>query len=95
MIHVFEVAQSNNTSLLAFSKEEVGDGQAVDPTAAWQNGVSAPWSRRGADSAHQTGSEHGVAGSQCQNQLKVQIKSQDYGPPYCLNTVAVCPPPQP
>lgn len=49
----------------------------------------------GADSAHQTGSEHGVAGSQCQNQLKVQIKSQDYGPPYCLNMVAVCHPPQP
>lgn len=29
----------------------------------------------GADCAHQTGSEHGVAGSQCQNQLKVQTKS--------------------
>lgn len=37
MIHVFEVAQSNNISLLAFSKEEVGDGHAVDPTAAQQN----------------------------------------------------------
>lgn len=54
-----------------------------------------PVNSGGADSAHQTGSEHGVAGSQCQNQLKVQIKSQDYGPPYCLNILAVCPPPQP
>lgn len=34
MIHVFEVARSNNTSLLAFSKKEVGDGHAVDTTAA-------------------------------------------------------------
>lgn len=34
MIHVFEVAQNNNISLLAFLKEEVGDGHTVDPTAA-------------------------------------------------------------
>ena len=54
-----------------------------------------PVNSGGADSAHQTGSEHGVAGSQCQNQLKVQIKSQDYGPPYCLNILAVSPAPQP
>lgn len=41
--------------------------------------------------AHQTRSEHSVAGSQCQNQLKVQIKRQDHVPPYCLTVLVMYP----
>lgn len=48
-----------------------------------------PGGSGGADSAHQTGAEHGGAGSQCQNQLKVQIKCQDLGPPSSLRILAV------
>lgn len=52
-----------------------------------------PGSSGGADSAHQTGAEHSVAGSQCQNQLKVQIRCQDLGHRYCLSILAVPPSP--
>lgn len=52
-----------------------------------------PGGSGGADSAHQTGAEHSVAGSQFQNQLKVQIKSQDLGLPYCLTILAAPPSP--
>lgn len=43
MIHGLEVAQSNDTSLLAFSKEEVGDGKAVGTAVAQRHRVAAAW----------------------------------------------------
>lgn len=48
----------------------------------------------GVDSAHQTGSEHGVARSQCQNQLKVQIKKSGLWPslpPHCFSSMPPSP----
>lgn len=53
-----------------------------------------PVNSGGADFAHQTGSEHGVAGSQCQNQLRVQNKksgSQPSLPPQYFSSVSPSP----